>query len=154
MVQIMKPLPLILFLLITSITTILNANEQEKTMSISGKFEITLEPQTDESNPAGRMTINKVYTGSIKGTGIGQMISKRIENGAAVYFAVEEFSGSVKGKSGAFTLIHKGFMSKDSQTLDISILKGSGQGELENISGTMDITQKDGSHFYELDYQL
>ena len=150
----MKQLSLILFLLITSITTNLNANEQEKIMSISGKFEIKLEPQIDELNPAGRMTINKLYAGSIEGTGIGQMISKRIENGAAVYFAVEEFSGSIEGKSGTLTLIHKGFMSKDSQTLDVTVLEGSGQGELVNISGNMNIIQKDGVHFYEFDYQL
>ena len=44
------------------------------------------------------------------------MISKRTENGTAVYYAIEEFSGSVKGKNGGFTLVHKGHMSKESQS--------------------------------------
>jgi hypothetical protein len=88
------------------------------------------------------------------GTGIGQMISKRTESGAAVYYAIEEFSGSVKGKSGAFTLIHKGYMSKESRSLEVVILEGSGSGELENISASMVITQDPNGHTYGLAYEL
>jgi len=144
-------------LIVFIISTNISANEpikQETNMSINGKFEITLEPQQDKDHPAGRMLINKSYSGLLNGTGVGQMISKRLENGNAVYFAIEEFVGTVEGKSGAFSLIHKGFMSKDSQTLEISILEGSGQDELKNISGSMNIIQKNGAHSYELEYQL
>ena len=129
------------------------SNERES-MTAKGTFEVDLQPQADAGSPAGRMVIDKTYSGDLTGTGIGQMISKRTESGAAVYFAVEEFSGSVKGRNGAFTLIHKGYMTKKSQTLDIEILEGSGSGELENISGSMTITQDSNIHTYELVYEL
>ena len=123
-------------------------------MIAKGTFEADLQPQADADFPAGRMVIDKTYSGDITGSGKGQMISKRTEGGAAVYYAVEEFSGSVEGKNGAFTLIHKGHMTKESQTLDVEILDGSGSGELEGISGAMVITQDSNGHAYELSYKL
>jgi hypothetical protein len=63
-------------------------------MIAKGTFEVNLTPQQDEESPAGRMTINKTFSGEMEGTGKGQMISKRLENGTAVYFAIEEFEGT------------------------------------------------------------
>jgi len=123
-------------------------------MTATGTFEVNLDPQADADFPAGRMVIDKIYSGDVSGTGKGQMISKRTDGGAAVYYAVEEVSGSVDGKNGAFTLIHKGHMTRESQTLQVEILEGSGTGELEGISGSMAITQDSNSHSYELTYEL
>lgn len=123
-------------------------------MTASGIFEVKLEPQKDENAPAGRMIINKKYSGDVEGTGIGQMISKRTDSGVAIYSAIEEFEGSVDGKPGSFTLIHNGYMSSETQSLEIKILHGSGSGELANISGSMDIIQKDGEHKFVLNYEL
>jgi hypothetical protein len=123
-------------------------------MSAGGAFEIDLTPQSDPSAPAGRMVLRKTYHGGMNGSGIGQMISKRTESGAAVYYAIEEFSGSVDGRSGTFTLIHRGCMTGDSQSLEVSILEGSGSGELLTITGSMLITQDVNGHGYELRYEL
>ena len=126
---------------------------KEKNMSAKGQFEVSLTPQNDELS-AGRMLIDKTYTGDLTGTGIGQMISKRTETGAAVYYAIEEFSGKLNGKSGAFTFIHSGAMDKNSQSLEVTILAGSGKGELSDISGTLQIIQENGNHSYVLEYEL
>ena len=123
-------------------------------MTASGSFDVKLDPQKDETAPAGRMIINKQYSGGLAGEGVGQMLSKRTESGVAVYAAIEEFSGTVDGKKGAFTLIHNGYMTSESQTLKIEIIEGSGSGELKNISGELSITQVDGTHNYELYYKL
>jgi hypothetical protein len=82
------------------------------------------------------------------------MISKRTDNGVAVYYAIEEFSGSVKGKAGGFTLVHKGYMNKASQSLEVTILEGSGSGELQNVSGSMLIVQDSNGHKYEVTFEL
>ena len=132
----------------------LKISQEGTPMSAKGTFEVSLLPQADDVSPAGRMVIDKTYQGDINGTGIGQMISKRTESGAAVYYAIEEFSGSVEGKSGAFTLIHKGFMNNQAQSLEVVILEGSGSGELDNITGSMLIAQNDNGHTYELSYEL
>lgn len=123
-------------------------------MTATGRFAITLTPQLEDDAPAGRMLINKVYSGGIQGSGVGQMISKRTAGGAAVYSAIEEFSGTIAGKQGGFTLFHTGFMSATQQTLDITIVEGSGSGELSGICGSLTIKQENGQHYYELDYRL
>jgi len=123
-------------------------------MSVIGTFEVQLEPQKDERAPVGRMLITKKYTGGLVGSGIGQMISKRTENGVAAYFAVEEFEGTLNGKEGTFTLIHQGHMSSTSQSLDVQILEGSGTGELKNIRGDLSIIPTEGRHDYELKYNF
>ncbi len=122
-------------------------------MSAKGQFEVNLVPQEDE-NPAGRMLINKTYIGNLEGSGVGQMISKRTPTGEAVYYAIEEFSGLLDGKKGSFTLVHSGSMNKESQSLSVLILEGSGDDELKNISGSMKIIQEGGNHSYDLDYTL
>jgi len=123
-------------------------------MSATGKFEISLEPQNDENAPAGRMIIDKKYSGGLVGSGLGQMISKRTEAGSAVYSAIEEFEGSLNGKKGAFTLVHYCEMSAEGQKLNVNIVAGSGLGELENISGSLEIIQEDNTHKYVLNYIL
>lgn len=123
-------------------------------MNAKGSFEINMMPQEDGEASVGRFLIDKTYTAGLQGKGIGQMISKRLENGTAVYFAIEEFSGQVDGKRGAFTFLHKGHMDSESQSLEITILAGSGSEELTSISGSLTITQIDGTHSYEFDYDV
>lgn len=123
-------------------------------MTATGTFDVNLEPQEDNEHPSGRLLINKKYSGDIKGVGIGQMISKRTHSGSAIYYAIEEVEGSLKGMMGTFTLQHEGFMSGEGQTLSVRVVEGSGSGELKSISGTMDIIQEDGVHKYILDYEI
>ena len=123
-------------------------------MPATGSFEVDLSPQEDADAPAGRMLLQKKYEGSMAGSAVGQMISKRTEHGSAAYYAIEEFRGSVDGKSGTFTLLHQGRMSAEAQSLEIAVLEGSGTGALATISGTMVITQDASGHRYELGYEL
>ncbi len=123
-------------------------------MSASGTFEVELTPQEDVGSPAGRMLIAKTYHGDMTGSGVGQMITKRTEHGTAVYYAIEEFSGAIQGATGSLTLLHRGQMSKESQSLEITILEGSGTGALEHATGSMRISQDDTGHSYELSYEL
>jgi hypothetical protein len=128
--------------------------KEEGGMSAKGSFEVKLVPQEDGDFPAGRMLIDKTYQGDLEGSGRGQMISKRTPGGAAVYFAIEEVAGTLLGKSGTFTLLHRGHMSPESQLLEVTILEGSGSGELEGISGSLRILQDETGHRYELDFEL
>jgi hypothetical protein len=123
-------------------------------MSASGTVSVELTPQDDDGFSAGRMLIKKSYAGGLIAGGTGQMISKRTESGAAVYYAIEEVSGSLDGRKGSFTLVHKGYMDGESQALEITILRGSGTGELQSISGSMVITQDEDGHQYQLSWEL
>lgn len=142
-----------LLLVITSSTSFANkTNALQKLASATGTFKVDLAPQNDDAS-AGRIIINKIYSGDLVGSGIGQMISKRTA-GSSAYYAIEEFEGSLNGRKGSFTLTHSGFMSKETQSLEVMILEGSGDGELKDISGSMSIIQKDGNHSYVLEYKL
>lgn len=123
-------------------------------MEAKGSFEVKLAPQNDSEAPAGRMIIDKSYSGDFVGSGKGQMLSKRTPSGSAVYSAIEEVEGRISDLSGSFTLIHSGSMSSEGQNLQIKIVSGSGTGDFKNISGTLDIFQADGNHSYVLNYSL
>ncbi|TLU67118.1 DUF3224 domain-containing protein [Thalassotalea litorea] len=123
-------------------------------MKATGNFDITMDPQTDDVAPVGRIVINKKYRGDLCGSGIGQMISKRTEDGHAAYAAIEEFTGTLHGKSGGFTLLHQGLMSPDSQQLNIQIVDGSGHGELVGIRGILEIIQSQQGHSYQLSFEV
>tara|TARA_R110002096_G_scaffold326134_5_gene520095 strand:- start:35786 stop:36157 length:372 start_codon:yes stop_codon:yes gene_type:complete len=123
-------------------------------MLAKGTFDIKLNPIPDDVPPVGRMIISKEYSGDMVGTGSGQMISKRTASGTAVYSAIEEFEGTVNGKKGSFTFLHIGEMSSSHQSLEITIVAGSGTSEFEGISGSISIEQENSSHSYELDYSL
>jgi hypothetical protein len=142
------------FIVFTCSTDASQKQTKELSMSTTGKFEVSLEPQNDDIAPVGRMILNKEYSGGLVGVGVGQMISKRTGGGTAAYSAIEEFEGSVDGKTGGFTLIHSGQMSAQGQTLEVTILSGSGVGELSGISGSLEIIQEDKEHKYVLYYEL
>ena len=74
--------------------------------------------------------------------------------GSAGYVAIEYFTGSVDGKSGAFVLQHSGLMNKGDAQLTVTIVPDSGTGELASISGTLEIDNDQGCHSYVLDYRL
>lgn len=46
-------------------------------MTVSGTFEVKLDPQDDQNEPVGRMIIRKEYSGGMVGYGVGQMINKK-----------------------------------------------------------------------------
>ena len=45
-------------------------------------------------------------------------------------------------------------MTPDGQSLTITVIPGSGSGELEGLEGTMGIDIRDGKHFYTFEYTL
>ncbi|NVK22948.1 MAG: DUF3224 domain-containing protein [Kangiellaceae bacterium] len=119
---------------------------------VEGSFEVNLEPAQDEIS-AGRMLLDKTYSGSLSGTGKGQMLSMRSEvQGSAAYVAIEHFEGELEGKKGSFSLYHRGLMDKGASSLEVGIIPDSGQGELKGIKGQMDIIIEQGKHFYVFEY--
>ncbi|MDJ0656551.1 MAG: DUF3224 domain-containing protein [Xanthomonadales bacterium] len=130
------------------------AADAEDKMTARGTFSVDLAPQEDTGFPAGRMLMDKSYSGDLTATAAGQMISKRTDAGTAVYYAVEEVSGVLNGRRGGFTLVHRGYMDDSTRSLQVEILKGSGSGGFEGITGSMSIFQDDGGHQYELVYEF
>jgi len=125
----------------------------------TGTFEVEITPRRLDG-PArdetlGRFDLDKVYRGGLDAAGRGQMLTTGSpEEGAAAYVAIERVQGRLDGRYGAFTLMHSGTMSAAGQKLEVTVVPGSGEGELAGISGTLEIRIEGRDHFYDLAYEL
>lgn len=124
-------------------------------MTAKGTFEITMKapPAGEGAGRAavGRMLIDKQYHGAFTGVGQGEMLSAgNPAAGSAAYVAIEHVTGTLGKLSGSFALQHAGVMHDGDSQLSISIVPGSGTGELEGIAGTLNIDILERQHFYEL----
>lgn len=128
------------------------------TVIAKGEFEVSLDPQQDDSADAGgftRMVLRKTFTGDMQGESVGQMLGARYDNdNAAGYVAMEKFTGTVHGKQGSFLLQHFGRIQEGDQFLDIMVVPGSGSGDLQGIQGVLVIVMQGERHGYEFDYEI
>ncbi len=124
-----------------------------------GTFDVKLTPQAPDdqsaSAPVGRMSIDKEFHGDLEGTSKGQMlaISGTVE-GSAGYVAMEQVTGTLHGRSGAFALQHTGIMTRGEGHLTVTVVPDSGTGQLMGLAGRMMIHIADGKHLYEFDYTV
>lgn len=126
-----------------------------------GPFEVSLTPagapDEGEGTALGSLTIAKVFHGDLEGTSKGTMLTASSTGtpGSAAYVAVERVNGTLAGKQGSFSLVHRGVMSAVGRDLVITIVPDSGAGELKGISGSMAIAiAEGGAHSYDLSYTL
>lgn len=121
---------------------------------VEGSFEVTLTPLSDDERYAG-MRIEKQYKGALEGQAKGEMMMSGVpDQGARVYVALETVSGTLDGHQGTFILAHRGTMTPKAQELSVIVVPGSGTGELQGLSGEMQISVEDGQHQYSLRYEL
>ncbi len=124
-----------------------------------GTFDIAMTPAPAGEGAGriavGRMLIDKQYTGDLIGVGQGEMLSAgNPAAGSAGYVAIEHVTGTLGKRSGSFALQHSGVMHDGDSQLSISIVPGSGTGDLEGIAGTLKIDIVERKHYYELEYAL
>jgi|GEM_PF-924803 len=122
---------------------------------IEGKFEVSITPAEGDTHDVGRMLIEKRYSGGLEADAFGQMLSQRQPGDTnAVYVALEHVQGKLEGMEGGFSLVHNGKIKNGENSLNIEISPGSGTGDLQGISGYMDIEITDAGHFYTLHYKF
>jgi hypothetical protein len=120
-----------------------------------GSFEVKLTPVGPADAPIAGMTFDKVFHGDLEATSAGQMLAVRnAANGSAGYVAMERVTGTLAGRHGAFAMQQSGSMTKDGQSLSVSVVPGSGVEGLTGLSGTMEIIVHGGKHDYIFHYTL
>ncbi|MBT9458590.1 MAG: DUF3224 domain-containing protein [Burkholderiaceae bacterium] len=128
------------------------------TSHAAGTFEVKLTPQAPDDASAGapgRLLIDKQFHGALSGSSQGQMLAVRSPvAGSAGYVAMELVTGTLAGRSGTFALQHSGSMDRGASSLSIHVVPDSATGELDGLSGKMDIQITDGKHSYTFDYLL
>jgi hypothetical protein len=123
-----------------------------------GTFDVAITPVQPAPEAApdapGRMTLSKTFHGGLTGTGIGEMLATMAPGASGAYVAMERVTGSVDGHEGTFAMVHRGLMDKGAQDLLITIVPGSGTGDLARIAGVFHLTIEGGEHRYDLEYSL
>ena len=112
------------------------------------------EPDAVEAAP-GRLTLDKQFHGELEARSQGQMLAVRTAvEGSAGYVAMERVSGVLQGRRGTFALQHSGTMTRGARQLSVTVVPGSGTGELAGLEGRMDILIEGGQHSYDFTYTL
>jgi hypothetical protein len=128
------------------------------TTHASGSFEVKITPQAQdeaEGSAIGRLSIDKQFHGDLEATSKGQMLAAGTAiEGSAGYVAIEQATGTLHGRSGAFMLQHSGTMARGAGQLTITVVPDSGAGELVGLAGEMAINIVDGKHLYDFEYTL
>lgn len=126
----------------------------------TGTFEVKMIPQTaDEQAQAagiGRMSGEKQWHGDLTGVSKVEMLSfgTGAKGSSGAYVAIEQFTGTLAGRSGSFVLQHNGTMTQGVPKLVISVVPDSGTGQLVGLTGTLNIIIADGKHSYDFEYTL
>ena len=124
-----------------------------------GNFEVKLHPQpfSDPADDAslGRLSIDKQFSGDLKATSKGEMLSAATATkGSAGYVAIERVSGTLHGRTGTFVLQHSGTMNRGEPQLSVTVVPDSGTAQLTGLTGRMAIIIDGGKHSYDFDYTL
>ena len=68
--------------------------------------------------------------------------------------AIEVVTGTLAGKHGSFALQHSATMDHSGFKMSVTVVPGSGTGELKGITGTFTIHIENGQHSYDFEYML
>jgi predicted flavoprotein YhiN len=129
------------------------------THQATGAFTI----DTGEDEPFGeqdgvklsRVRVTKTFAGEIAVSSTTALVMAGAQEGSAAYVGLEQVVASVRGHSGSFVLQHSATMTKDAQSLSLTVVPDSGTGELLGISGQARIEiDAEGGHRLILDYEL
>ena len=129
------------------------------TQRVTGSFDVKMTPQAADDYADGvtlaRFTLDKRFYGDLEATSKGQMLSAGTAvKTSAGYVAIERVTGQLRGRTGTFVLQHSGTMNRGVPGLVLTVVPDSGTGELEGLSGSMEIVREPGKHFYVFDYAI
>ena len=122
-----------------------------------GPFQVTrvAVPAAFEKASLGRHSLDKVFSGDLEATSLGEMISAGGSvPGSAGYVAMERVTGTLHGRAGTFVLQHSATMNRGTPSLLLTVVPDTGTDGLEGLSGSMRIVIENGEHTYEFEYEI
>jgi Protein of unknown function (DUF3224) len=124
-----------------------------------GTFEVNIVPQSQGEKAEGptlaRLSIDKQYHGDLEASGKGEMLTAGPDaKGSGAYVAIERVTGTIGGRAGSFVLQHLGTLTRGATELTITVVPDSGTGQLEGLTGKLNVIINNGKHSYEFDYSL
>jgi hypothetical protein len=122
-----------------------------------GTFDVKMKPEplSEVAGSTGimRMAMDKIFHGQLEGASQGEFLAYG-EPPTGGYVAIERVTGTLDGKSGSFAFMHSATIADNQPALSVTVVPGSGTGELGGISGTFTIIIEGGKHSYDFVYSL
>ena len=113
--------------------------------------------ETDDGSKVTRAQVTKSFSGELEGVGTVEWLMGYDENGTATFVGLERVVGTLGGKQGSFVLRHSGSFDGKTAKAELTIVPGSGSGDLSGIegAGTFEAGMgEDGARRVTLDYEL
>jgi Protein of unknown function (DUF3224) len=96
----------------------------------------------------------KTFQGDFEGHSSAEILTAQAPHGSAAYVGLERLTGSLRGRSGSFVLVHAATDPR-ARSVPVSVLPNSATAELAGLRGRGQIERHpDGSHTFTLDYEL
>jgi hypothetical protein len=83
-----------------------------------------------------RASVTMRFEGDLAGTGSVEWLMSYEDDGTATFVGLERVVGELDGRSGSFVLQHVGRFDGELAQASLTVLSGSGTGELTGLSGT------------------
>jgi hypothetical protein len=149
-------------LLLTLLLCATSSLHAQKTPAMSnhakGTFDVKTIPQPGDAasdGGFGRLLLDKTFHGALTATSKGTMLGFQApDKSGAGYVALELVTGTLDGRQGSFVLQHSGTMQGSEKTLSVTVVPGSGTGQLAGLEGTFTIIIDGKQHSYDFAYLL
>lgn len=82
-----------------------------------------------------RASVMKLYRGDVEGESTLEYLMMHRQDGTASFVGLERVVGSLSGRSGSFVLRHQGTFDGATAKVSLSVVSGSGTGELKGLRG-------------------
>ncbi|MCH6257010.1 DUF3224 domain-containing protein [Puniceicoccaceae bacterium K14] len=106
----------------------------------------------------GNIQTNTTFKGApnkgIQAIGVGERLLYRPYNRRPTYVGIERVEGFVDGRKGSFSLYYVHVEKETEVERTISVVPGSGTGELTGLEGTLFLETKNGKKTYRFNYTL
>lgn len=117
----------------------------------------TWEQSTLVEQPAGTIAqaeVTKTYAGELAGTSVTRLLFGSRTEDIAAYGGFEIVTADLQGRTGTFMLHHRAAQG-DQGFFELTVLAGSGTGDLEGLTGSAQIeVDESGGHTIHLDYDV
>jgi hypothetical protein len=113
--------------------------------------------QTNNGPKVTRAQVTKSFSGELEGEGNVEWLMGYREDGTATFVGLERVVGKLGGKQGSFVLRHSGSFDGKTAKAELTIVPGSGSGDLSGLRGDGRFEAgmgEDGKRSVTLDYDL
>lgn len=110
--------------------------------------------EVEDGLKLSRAIVKNTYSGVIEGEGTLEYLLIYRADGTCPFVGAERIVGTVDGKSGSFVLKHEGEYANDTATTTLTVVEGTGTGDLTNLRGTGAFGATHDQMDYTFDYEF